>query len=271
MRVFKNTVILGGNKMQKKRIISFALAILFLLTGCNNSTSKGEVKSSNKISLQLESNHFKFYSKDQDKKCLEDLSKALEENYTRITNDLITKSIKNVDVYVYSDLDTYHKEINQPDAPTWVVGNAGPEPNTIKMANPLNVDGPSYSNFMKIIVHEFTHVVVSNINPNASNIPIWLNEGIATYESKQFSKADMTNYKDKLGKYPLKDLETDFLAFGNNNGYIISYCIVEYIIKTYGYDKLIDSIKTPSDMEKIFGVSKEDFQNSFIFYINNNY
>jgi hypothetical protein len=251
--------------MIKKSILIF-LSILFLLSGCNK--NKEVTETIDKFELQFDTEHFKFNSKKQDKECLKDLSDALEDNYKRITSDLHINLNRKVDVYIYSDLDTYHKAINQPDAPKWAVGNADPSSGTIHMVNPLNGDGRPYSDFMKVIIHEFTHVVVINMNSNIYSIPLWLSEGIATYEAKQYSGNEVKSISPKLGATPLKDLESDYINFGNKSGYQISYSVVEYMIKNYGYDKVIDYIKYPDQVEKILGVSKEELQKNWLDYVN---
>lgn len=214
--------------------------------------------------IQVETEHFKFYSKDQDKYCIKDLSNVLEENYSRVTKDLKATLNQKVNIYIYSNLNEYHKLTNKSDAPKWLVGDA--EGNNISMTNPNNAAGRPYSDFMRVIVHEFTHVVEGNINTSETEIPIWLNEGTAEFETKQGSqfKQVLENAKSS-NKFPtLKDLETDSYTFGNNNGYVFSYSIVDYIVKTYGQDKLVALIKSPSDFEKILGISKDDFQKNWV-------
>ena len=154
--------------MVRKKFVYIILLLMLVLTGCsyyggkNIKTSNNSNSVEGSIILQFESNHFKFYSKEQDKGCLKDLSNALENNYERITNDLNTSLNKKIYVYIYSDLSTYHEAINRPDAPNWVVGSAEP-PNVIYMVNPSKESELSYSDFMKVIVHEFTHIVAYNI------------------------------------------------------------------------------------------------------------
>lgn len=83
-------------KMSKRKLIYVLLGVLLLLIGCSQAGSKDVITSRNSntekgdIIQQLETNHFRFYSKKQDKDCLKDLANALEENYERITNSLKT-------------------------------------------------------------------------------------------------------------------------------------------------------------------------------------
>jgi hypothetical protein len=266
--------LIGGIRMIKTKLIY--VVVLLFLTGCSQNINKDTVASSNSnvekdtIVQQLESDHFMFYSKEQDKKCIKDLSNTLEDNFTRITDDLDTTLNKKVNIYIYSDLSTFHTAINQPDAPSWVVGTALPGTTTIKMVNPSNADGRPYSNMMKVIVHEFTHIVAMNINSKVYDVPIWLNEGVAMLEAEQYEGVEEVLSKAKSSnEFPtLKDLEAATYNFGNIGGYQFSYSILEYMVKAYGYDKVIALIKSPSEFEKILGLSKEDFQKEWIAHLN---
>jgi RNA polymerase sigma-70 factor (ECF subfamily) len=255
----------------KRKLISVVFVLLFL-SGCSQDISKDTINTTNsstekdKIVLQLESDYFKFYSKDQDKECIKDLSNTLENNYTRITSDLKTSLNKKVNIYIFSDLSTFHEAINSPDAPSWVVGTALPGTTTIKMVNPFNADGRPYADMVKVLVHEFTHVVTMSINSDVHGIPTWLNEGVAAFEAEQYEgTVEVLSKAKSSNEYPtLKSLETGTNTFGNIGGYEFSYSITEYIVKTYGYDKLIALIKSPSEFEKILGLSKEDFQKEWV-------
>ncbi|MCX7709889.1 MAG: hypothetical protein N2484_08550 [Clostridia bacterium] len=168
---------------------------------------------------------------------------------------------KTLDIYIYSDLSTYHMAINLPNAPDTIYAGARRDANIIGMVNPLNlkIAGYSYSDYMKSIVHELVHVVEHNINPN---IPLSLDEGVAAYESGLDNGVDGVMARAKSdNKFPsLNDLQTDPVTFGKIGGYEFSYSLVEYTIKTYGYDKLLAFMKKPSEFEKVFGKSREDFE-----------
>lgn len=195
--------------------------------------------------------------------CLKDLSDVLDENYIRVLNDLRTPPLHNkVDILIYANLNTYHKASYQPNAPTWVIANSVLGKDAIQMVNPLHGDGRSYDEYMKAIVHEFTHIIVMRYINSTSNIPIWLNEGIASYEAKQDDDAGpLVSTAKLMNTLPtLKELETNNYTFGNNNGYQFSYSIIEYIVKVYGYDKVVALVKSPAMFEKIIGMSKQDFQ-----------
>lgn len=265
--------------MNKQKFISIFLILLLVLTGCSNSknstqansnsTNSNGVAKKSGLDMQLETKHFKFYSKKKNSYCINDLSKTLEENYSRITTDLQENLKGKINIYIYSDLTTYHKAIKLPDAPSWLIGTASSN-NTIQMVDPANIYDRNYDASKKVIVHEFTHVVEANLTTSKTGIPKWLNEGTAEFEAKQGSQFKQALEKAKSSnKFPtLKDLETDSYTFGNKGGYQFSYSIVDYIVKTYGQNKLVALIKSPSDFEKILGVSKDDFQKKWVNSIN---
>ncbi|MDP4089438.1 MAG: peptidase MA family metallohydrolase [Bacillota bacterium] len=253
--------------MRKTKISSVILAVLLLLTGCGNVNDNSSSDAENfNIVQQLETEHFSFFSKDEDMQCLKDLSNSLEDNYTRILNDLDTSLSKKVDIYIYTDLNTYHRAANISDTSTHVVGSALPGYNVIQMVNPSNAELLPYSDFMKIIVHEFAHTAIMSINTDVGTIPKWLNEGTASFEAKQDDGVEQLISKAKSSNNlpSFIDLETDSETFSKNGGYQFSYSIIDYIVKTYGYDKLIALIKSPRDFENILGVSKDDFHKQWI-------
>lgn len=258
--------------MLKRKLIYIVLVVLLLLTGCSNSINKDTINTNNistnrdEIVQQLESDHFIFYSNTDDKNILKDLSKTLEDNYERITNDLSQTLKRKVDVYIYPDLDTFHKAIGESDAPDWVVGTAIPSTYKIQMVNPLNAGGRQQADVMKVVIHEFTHIVIGNINSNLSRIPIWLNDGVATYEAGQDETTDkvIADVKKSNKYYTLKDIESmGSYDFGKKGGYQFSYLYVKYIVDEYGYDKLVALIKQPSQFQNILGVTQGDFEKAW--------
>lgn len=128
--------------MKKVKVISFLFVILLLFSSCGE-TKSINTTTDNDIKFQLSTDHFVFYSCDKDKKCLKDFSDTLNDNYERILNDLDVTLYGKVAVYIYPDIDTYHKEINRPNAPDWSVGSTRNN-NTILMVSPLN-PGESHS------------------------------------------------------------------------------------------------------------------------------
>lgn len=147
------------NGIWKEGQNTFPLVLTPLTEKIDYSNFKRENTSS--LNMEFTSENFNLYSKKQDVKVLEDLSKVLESNYVRISKDMQTSFDSKIDVFIYPDTKAFHSAINYLDAPDWVVGAASK--NELKMVSPLNPGSAhSYESLMKAIVHELAHTVVLN-------------------------------------------------------------------------------------------------------------
>lgn len=256
--------------MKRRTLVICLILLIVLLNGCKSTEAVNINDTEPK--LQLETEHFEFYCVDSDKKCLKDLSKEIENNYERLTSDLKTSIEYKPKVYIYPNLKSFHEAINQPNAQDWLVGTAWNK--DIKMVSPLN-PGKShdYQSIKKVLLHEFVHVLQMNIADNPNSIPIWLLEGTAMFETKQVDKNTLSFLKREAiaGKAPSLDELNENFYNGNNYAYPYSYTIVDFIVNEYGYDKLIEITKDNSSIEKILGVSTEEFEKLWMQYIKQNY
>ncbi|MGN0025800.1 MAG: peptidase MA family metallohydrolase [Clostridium sp.] len=207
------------------------------------------------IKLRQESDHFNYYSTKTDKESLDDLKEQLESNYERISKDLQVTLDEKIKVTIYPNIGDFHKAIGMENAEDWLVGMA--RNNEILMVSPLNPGSVhTYETLMKVIVHEYTHILVGNINYNTD---VYLNEGIAVFEANQID--DNTKYYLKeairLNKLPSID-EMKKNYSGLEQPYIVSGGFVDFIINDYGYDIIIKLIENPDDIELITGETKEE-------------
>jgi hypothetical protein len=260
--------------------LAILISILVILPACTNvSTDVAEVnksqvgQSDDTIELRNETEHFQFYCVQSDAECLEDLAEALEENYSNITTDLKVDLDFKVKVHVYKDIDTFHKYTGRTDAPDWVVGTA--YGNGIEMVSPLNPGGThNYDSLIKVVVHEFTHVLINNITSSGIMVPLWLHEGVATYEAKQTDQLYELGKWVKRNKIPSLDTLESYSSYdtmSENKLYPFSYTIVEYIIDEYGIEKLNDFIRSPSEYSDAFGVNKNEFEQAWKEYLKEKY
>lgn len=223
------------------------------------------------LNLEFESKHFKFYSKKADTSVLENLSKSLENNYSKITENMKTSFESKIDVFIYPNIKSFHSAINVPNAPDWVVGAASK--NELIMVSPLNPGSEhTYESLMKAIVHEFTHTVVLNFRKQGLvGLPNWLNEGYAYYEGKQLNESQRELVHSQLLNKTIpswNELEkADSYQFGDLNGYPISATIIEFLVESFGLDKLKQFIIEPESVEKIYKTSKEDLEILWLKYL----
>jgi RNA polymerase sigma-70 factor (ECF subfamily) len=199
-----------------------------------------------------------------DGKVHQDLFDQLKAHVDRISSQLKHHPTKKLTIQIYSDLDSFHRAVNEPNAPSWFMGMI--ENNTIKIASPLN-PGPdhTYQSILKSTVHLFTNWLVKDINPS---VPKWLYQGLGGYEAGLMTKEYVHNSVRELvnkGKIPsFLELETDSWDFDKRKGFQFSYLLCEYILETYGQDILNKMIRTPGNFESIISCSLEDSHDQWI-------
>ncbi|MBP6871309.1 MAG: hypothetical protein KBC43_04825 [Bacteroidales bacterium] len=248
------------------RIISIAIFVFLTIPGLTGQNSDSLV-------LKKESRHFNFYSTKGDVKVLDSLAITLENNYSRITNRLGINIDKKANVKVYPNVKSYHAAINQPDAPDWAVGAWNGH--ALVMVSPLNPGTVhTYESLMQVIVHEFVHMAVYYAvgDSGMAALPQWLSEGYAQYEAGQLNDRVLKYVKScMMEKAPPTWTELDAaspMEFGNMNGYAYSATIVEFLITTYGIDKLIFLIREPENGETIYDLSNDLLEEQWIQYLN---
>lgn len=89
----------------------------------------------------------------------------------------------------------------------------------------------------QVSLHESVHAYNSVLN---KNMPLWLNEGLATYMAGQAPRGV------DISKMPtIERMHTaNPLTFSSMGGYTFAYLYIEYLDKTYGWDKVITLAKT---------------------------
>jgi len=229
-------------------------------------------QNSDSLNLAKESQHFAFYSTNDDLKVLDSLAITLENNYSRITNRLGIQIEKKINVKVFPNVKAFHVAINYPDAPDWVVGSSNGD--ELMMVSPLNPGTVhTYESLMQVIVHEFVHIAVSYARGDKgwTTLPRWLNEGYAQYEAGQINEHIRKIVESSvIAKTPptWTQLATaSVVEFGNMNGYGLSVTIVDFLVVTYGIEKLVLLIKEPENIEIIYGLSQDALEKQWIRYL----
>ncbi|MDB1968140.1 MULTISPECIES: peptidase MA family metallohydrolase [Clostridium] len=225
-----------------------------------------------KIKLQEEDKYFKYYSNENYSKAIKELSEVLNDNYSAITERFDTNLETKVEITIYPNIKEFHKAIGNEDASDGIVGVA--YDNTIKMVSPLNPGSiHNKESLLKVIVHEFVHIVTFNINnKKENNIPTWFMEGISVYEANQITDYEKKAIRENLSQntdITIDDINDNF--YNNQFSYLYSGSIVGFIVNEFGYEKLIQVIKSPNDIENILDLSIEELKNNWINYVEKNY
>jgi hypothetical protein len=98
----------------------------------------------------------------------------------------------------------------------------------------------------RALVHELTHLVVhqSTFSPYGQ-LPIWLDEGLATYSEGELDPDLRSSLNRAISEGTLisvRSLCSPFSAYSDKArlSYAQSYSLVEYLVNNYGQDKMLD-------------------------------
>lgn len=184
--------------------------------------------------------NFIFYG-DNDKKYIDILAAAIEKDYEKSSSNLDFKFSEKQSIYLYSSQNRLQSALGYPNGPIWI--KAGCPWGVLHMSPKsafVNED-PS-----KILHHILVQLMVYKIN---SNIPDWLSQGIASYESKWLTKDRidkvLMDYKNNINQNSIEYRNIDITTFKQNGGYEFSYLFVEFIVKKYGYKRIREFIENP--------------------------
>ncbi|WP_018132125.1 stalk domain-containing protein [Effusibacillus pohliae] len=148
---------------------------------------------------------------------------------------------------------------------------------------------PAESDLKNVLAHELTHVLFFQNGLNV--MPSWLNEGLAWHQALQLEYENLPNVvsegrKAELKQYILKvkqdgrligllsDSEQTIAARPGYNVEIQDWAAVEYLIGTYGYDKVLDYLSRSKQLwqdpfRSVFGLSAQSFETNFNAYLDN--
>ena len=130
--------------------------------------------------------------------------------------------------------------------PVWAAAVAYPERNLIIIRSPKAVRGGRFD-YRRIFIHEFTHIVLGRALQH-QNVPTFLAEGIAMYESSewQFSRTAAITKAVLTGRIiPLQELWDRFPEDRDDAelAYAESFMFVSFLINQYGREPFNQFIK----------------------------
>jgi hypothetical protein len=148
-----------------------------------------------------------------------------------------------IDLYIYANTADMQDAILY--EPSWTGGQAFPEENIVIIGiSPDEVDWGRTT-----IVHELTHVLVGHLTFSClGDVPTWLNEGLAMYSEgpldEQF-KGPLDNAIQENNLLSIPILSGGFSEQSDkaNLSYGESYSIVNFLIESFGQEKMITLLK----------------------------
>lgn len=197
-----------------------------------------------------------------------DVFALVEAEAWRLTQKLGFQEKQDLKLYIYDKQSTFQTKkyglialiLNL----NWYIGdNRG---STVLLASPAEVTNPeAYDRRKYAAPHEMVHALNSILN---AKMPLWLNEGAALYLTNGAPPDDLY---DSSPIPPLAQMDTNNpVDFSNMGGYYFAHTYVEYLDKTYGWDKVLTLLKTGGYVAA-FGKTKETLYQEWIAFLKENY
>jgi Tol biopolymer transport system component len=231
----------------------------------------------------IQSKHFNIYFNGENKTVSDFAAKTAEAAYESISTLMDWDLKKRYAIIVYDS----HNDFQQTNTTnSYMPEGVGGFTELFKNRVVVPFEG-SYSDFRHVIHHELIHAFMNdlyfggNIQSLISgavrlNLPLWLAEGSAEYESSRWdTEADMFMrdfaYNSQFEAYPLEAL-TGYYAYKGGQS------IFKFVRETYGYQKLTEfytKLKIYLDVEKAlqytFNMSKTEFTEEWHHYLKKTY
>jgi len=234
--------------------------IFLSFTNCSKETGNN-----NTYTVTVESERFSYvlyYGLSQS--ILEPIQTILDNNYSRVLNDLGVDSIDKVTVKIWNDetafLDNMESAlgIRYPGSGGWVRGA-----HDIRILYRGNYTG-------QIVLHEFCHAVSLIVNHQFGNNPRWLWEAVATYEAGEFVDPNSLSYY-VVGNFPtVAELNSNFNT-SNNKIYHVGYMISEYIIMYWDKNSYVNLIKSNGNILHVLEITNQEFEEGWKDFVTTKY
>lgn len=214
------------------------------------------------LTLKKSTEHFTFLYSETDSISVDHIAVQLERNYHKIINDFKIGKIPVTVVRIYPDMQSFHRGINFPDAPDYVLATAFGK-SDFRMPSPNSVAPGDSLTLINFVAHEFTHCVHLNIDYSPNN-PRWLWEGVANFESGWFV--------DPKGIDVVKNKQfPPFAMLINGLEYELGYVIIEAIKDIWGFDAVIDLIRKKGDVPAVLQLTQGQFEERIYAHIYKKY
>jgi len=233
-------------------------------------------------SAHYRTDHFLITYRGAYKEEAEEIGYTLEENYDRFLNELKDPAHSTIRIYIYSTQQDFNEGTGLING-TANGTSCGPLEFHVLCTNWFNSIFPDDPR--KTSIHEFTHCIQLNIlikealkkmywededkfnrafeKKFKEEYTQWFWEAISLYQAEGVNTVSL--------KYAMKDqLSLDYLNHSNQiyNG---GYTIIEYIVNTWGKDKLPDLITSYVDIKEVLKVSDEDFEEGWRNFVKEKY
>lgn len=219
-----------------------------------------------------------FFFGECDRTVVELLGKEADGIAETIMLDLGVEAKNRISVYITSGREFQTIQQGRDVLPDWVLGVAYHTLSRIVIKSPGAVRSGHYD-LKKIFIHELTHILLGTTFDGVEHIPRWLNEGLAMYESREWSfdrvstitRAVLTDSLLPLSEithtFPKKREEVE-LAYCQSF-YLLSFMIDQYgretfqrFVQYYSKERVLDDA-----LIKVYGMNLNKLEKKWHRYL----
>ncbi len=197
------------------------------------------------------SQHFIIYYQQDSTGFVKELVNRAENYYNSIVDELGFRRFdfwsweNRAKIYLYQDNASYIKDTQRA---AWSGAMVSIKTRTIK-----TYIGQSIF-FDSILPHEMTHIIFREFIGGRNDLPLWLDEGIASSQEKSNLASRMTTAKDIINqnnylKFDNLFVVKDYILIVPNIFYAESASIIVFLIREYGNEKFLDFCRRLRDKE----------------------
>ncbi|UCE33451.1 MAG: hypothetical protein JSV40_09515 [Deltaproteobacteria bacterium] len=255
--------------MLRRQLFWIILAFIFILTPCVIVASDGRT---------IATSHFVFYFHEKEQGLAASLAAQSERIRGEIVKDLGLDFNEVTTVYLAHSLRDYVEIQPRGWVPTWSAAVAYPSLNLIIMKSPRVMKG-SHVDLEKIFKHELTHIAVGSVFRSREEVPRWLDEGLAMYESREWSFSRVSTMTKAVltdSLIPLSEITSSFPRGSARAelAYAQSFYLVSFLVNKFGredFHRFIREYTRGGDLKeillKVYGIGWDNFEEEWKGYL----
>jgi len=194
--------------------------------------------------------YYDFFFTHEDRGAVEALAEGSSAITESVLSDLGVTLTGKISVYIPDRGGFHNAQPVQTILPDSVIGTAYHQLSRIVLKSPRAFTRTPI-NLRKTITHELTHILLGQAFTRHEHVPRWLNEGLAMYESREWSfdrVVTMTQAVLTDSLLPLTDLTHTFPQDKKNLelAYCQSFYLVSFLVSEYGTARFHDFIRSYS-------------------------
>jgi len=202
----------------------------------------------------------------------------LESNAGRILTNLNITDAGTIKVHIWNKKESFYQDqekrlgVRYPYSMGYVIGFSDIAVLMITDPKEMIMMDEIFYSFIpeEVAEHEFAHCISLHIQINFANNPRWFWEVVAIHESGEFYDPRNIDYL-REGNFPtIEELDADFLTY-NYKIYQVGYLIGDFILSEWGKDKYIELIKYYGNIQKVLGITVEEFERKWKEFVESKY